>query len=493
MKVSLMLGIRKNGQKTSLVLEESLLKRSFFVLRKQINMISEIPVDVISVDGKLYYIPREFFAYGPTEVDGNIAVQDGVTPSVKYTRLDSGVYVPADYVSDSTMKKLEDLNGEYLTFSMMSRLQCEEKCDSFDDFVNVYRKKFITVAEQVRLLVEELRGKGFKFDAKRQGSTVLIEVVGPDGDAGYYMADRFSRDKTEVTSGMHKGKWALLAETYSIPIVSGYWVVRYDYSVKWSITDSDQNDIRECVAELKQDRNTNVFICDSGEMTLFPRPRDSGEMVVVPRPLKDADGIHKYRVIYKKVERGVNIALSFTQIHNVEVKRDVTEIVTRKGLIQFGRITRTCTLTNHTVDEFLVDNILDVDVVSVDNKTLIVPRDECGEMRGAKIADPDVKPSVRYNELNTGLYVPTDYVSQDFISVLQGLDKEDQASMLVNELKKKGFRFSRRGQYKIDVTVVGPDGDEGYFRIDSFTELACYKGKWSLLGPAIYYSRLFNF
>ena len=473
--------LQRDERGTQLVITGAAPVRWFLRAREERFRV-ELPVDLVSIDGKPYYVHRSFFVFGSTEVDGSVAVEDGVTPSVKYVKLDSGVYVPVDYVSDSTMKKLEELNGEYLTFALMSKLQCEDKCDNFDDFVNVYRKKFTTVAEQVRLLVEDLRGKGFRFDAKRQGSTVLTEVVGPDGDTGYFVVD-LDRDKTEVTSGMHKGKWALLAETYSIPIVSGLWVARHDYSVKWSIADSDQNDIRECVAELKQDRNTNVFICDSGEM------------VVVPRLSKNADGIHKYRVIYKKVERGVNIALSFTQIHNVEVKRDVTEIVTRKGLIQFGRVTRTCTLTNHTVDEFLVDNMLDVDVISVDNMALIVQRDECSDKRSVKIVDPDVKPSVRYTKLASGLYVPVDYVSKDFISEIQSLVKEDQADAIVNELMKKGFKSSMHNKtYKeTEIRVVGPDGDEGYYRFDSFHMQDCYKGKWSLLGPAFYYSRLSKF
>ena len=218
-------------------------------------------------------------------------------------------------------------------------------------------------------------------------------------------------------------------------------------------------------------------------------------MVIIPRLLNAADNFHKYRVIYKKVARGVNIALSFTQIHNVEVKRDVTEMVTRKGLIQFGRIMRTCTLTNHTVDEFLVDNVHDVDVISVDNMALIVQRDECSDKRSVKIADPDVKPSVRYTKLNTGLYIPTDYVSKDFISEIQSLDKEDQADAIVNELMNKGFKFRRHNKTEMEteINVVGPDGDEGYYWLDRFHKQDCYKGKWSLLGPAFYYSRLSRF
>ena len=475
----LSVALQRDERGTQLVITGTAAVRSFLRTKEERFRV-ELSVDVISTDGKLYYVPRTFFAFGPAGVDENTVVQDGVKPSADYVRLDSGVYVPVDYVSDTTMKRLKELNGEYLTLALMSKLQCEEKCDNFDDFVNVYRKKFTMVAEQVRLLAADLRSKGFRFNAKGD-NTVLVEVVGPDGDAGYYIADRSSRYQTEVNAGMHKGKWALLAETYSIPIISRYMNVEWDFRKRG--TAADQDDVMECVAELKQDGNIAVFVCDKGKK------------VVVPRPPKDADGVHKYRVIYKKAQHGVNIALSFTQIHNAEVKRDVTEIVTRKGLIQFGRVTRTCTLTNHTVDEFLIDDVHDMDVISVDNKTLIVQRDECSDMRSAKIVDQGIKPSVRYTELPGGLYAPTDYVSKDFISNIQGLDKESQADAIVSELMKNGFKFSRnyKASIKTEISVVGPDGDEGYYRLDSFFMLDCYKGKWSLLGPAFYYSKLSKF
>ena len=465
--------LRSENGRTMLSISGAISTRLNSNLKGEIFQV-EIPVDTISIDGKLYYIPRTFFAYDPTEVDEDTTVQDGVTPSVKYVKLDSGVYVPADYMNDTTMKKLEDLNGEYLTFSMMSRLQCEDKCDNFDDFMNVYRKKFITTVEQVRLLVEDLRGKGFKFDAKRHGSTILTEVVGPDGDVGYYMTDRFSRDKTEVTSGMYKGKWAPLAETYSIPIVSGYW------EVERGDIDKDQSDVMVCEARVEHVDKSPVFVCYSGD-------------VVIPiRPPKDTE--HRYRVLYKKAAKGVYLALTYTQVHdtvyNFISREDISAAVAQKSVMRFGRITRICSLNHHIIDEVIVDQVINADIVLIDNKTAAVMRDDCGELLTVVRTDGTVSPSAKYTTLPSGLYVPTDYIDQNTVAKLRAIKNvKDQAKLLVAELVKMGFKFNASRTFdRYEVDVVGPDGDRGHFRAWQFTRAMCYQGKWSLTGEV--YSNL---
>ena len=201
------MAIQKEERGTQIVITGATPVRWFLRTREE-RFRMEMPVDLVSIDGKPYYVPRSFFAFGPTEVGENAVVQGGITPSVNYVRLDSGVYVSVDYVSDSVMKRLEELNGEYLTFSLMSRLQCEEKCDNFDDFSKVYRKKFITAIEQVRLLAADLRSKGFRFNAKGD-NTVLVEVVGPDGDDGYSRINKF------IHSACYRGKRPVLGPVYS--------------------------------------------------------------------------------------------------------------------------------------------------------------------------------------------------------------------------------------------------------------------------------------
>ena len=108
------------------------------------------------------------------------------------------------------------------------------------------------------------------------------------------------------------------------------------------------------------------------------------------------------------------------------------------------------------------------------------------------MVDPGVMPSVKYIKFSSEFYVPLDYVDQDFISELRAVsDREDQASKIVFMLWEKGFKINGRNRTsRAEVTVVSPDGDEGYFRFDSFYQLECYRGKWSLLGQAYYYAGL---
>ena len=56
-------------------------------------------VDVVSINDKLYFIPRYFFVYSPIEL-----VDQSARSSVEYAELASGIYVPTKYVSGTVTK-----------------------------------------------------------------------------------------------------------------------------------------------------------------------------------------------------------------------------------------------------------------------------------------------------------------------------------------------------------------------------------------------------
>lgn len=172
-------------------------------------------VDVVSIDGKPYFVPIDFFVYDPVELDDT-----SIKPSIEYMKLKSGLYVPKGYISDDAMKKLTELDDEYARLST----QIQEKHSNIGEMdyktYKLYKKRFDTITEQARIIVNELKAKGFEFGVGRHFDHLVIYIDKGQDMRSYFVAKNFVRffnklqgmfvdARYDITFGFMR-KWSLV-------------------------------------------------------------------------------------------------------------------------------------------------------------------------------------------------------------------------------------------------------------------------------------------
>ena len=455
-----------NGLKTELGLKTKLEGNKLVVTgvasKKPFNV--TITVDIISIDGELYAVPRTFTVYEPLSIKDIDEVALDVKPSVEYVRLASGLYVPKGYVSEEVMKKLEELDTDYAAYKMVHDLEGMNGYENYEEFENFFLRHWEISEEQAETLIKELQKNGFKIEYRN-----LVKITGPDGDVGYYILSNPNRYMS------FSGKWSLVGFAVNVA-----WDHDFEKALKLIEDRPGRSSFRdyaiECEAELLDD---GTFDCD-GYKAIPIRP-----VSILPN--------HRYTVKCIKVRKKLCVAVSYKPIHKTPIRSVVSQTF---GLVSRDRVKmidyRVYRCENCSFAYELVSTIEHaIDVISVDGKLKAVFRDsrvgmlDIDEMYHVP---SDLRPSVEYITLPSGLYVPKDYVSEDVLRELQKItDVKEQAKVLIGELKKRGFRFEHEESgYPIEthfVIVYGPDGDKGeFFMIPSSME---FEGKWSPLGVAV--------
>ena len=435
----------------------------------------EVPVDVVSIDGKLYAVPREFSAYEPIDVQAYVdEVAPDVKPSVEYTKLASGLYVPVKYVSEEVMKKLEELDTDYAAAKMMHDLQGTDGYSSYEEFEGFFMKYWAIPLEQAETLIKELQKNGFKMMFTEK----VVEITGPDRDKGYAVLPPFL-----IYNMPLRGKWSFIG-------IATYTVFQRSRARALALFGQDRpkysfyrEEVEECRADVIE-LGKYLFNCGDGKFAVPIRP---------VRPIPD----HYYAVKCMKVDKKLCLAISYILVHpsqRFNIRQSFG--VLTDGLLKrydYGAEKCSCGFTRDSVS--VTDE--PVDVISVDGEPKLVSRKypyfimDVGKMI---VAATEVKPTVEYTRLTSGLYVPVKYVSEDVLRELHKItDVKEQAKVIIGELQKKGFGFNY-SKVGIDhaehrVEVVGPDGDKGQFiRIEDKTKQRSsdlFMGKWSPLGLAV--------
>ena len=432
----------------------------------------EVPVDVVSIDGKLYAVPREFSVFEPIDLQAYVdEVAPDVKPSVEYTKLASGLYVPVKYVSEEVVKKLEELDAEYAAAKMMHDLQGTDGYSSYEEFEGFFMKYWNVPLEQAEILIKELQKNGFKIVFTEKA----VEITGPDRDKGYAVLPPFL-----IHSMPLRGKWSFIG-------IAAYTVFQRSRTLALFGQDRPKysfyrEKVEECRADLVE--LGKYLYCGDGKFAVPVRP---------VRSIPD----HYYAVKCLKVDKKLCLAISYILVHpsqRLNIRQSfgvLTDSLLKR--YDYGVEKCSCGFTRDSVSVFDEP----VDVISVDGEPKLVSRKypyfirDVGKMI---VAATEVKPAVEYVKLTSGLYVPVKYVSEDVLRELQKItDVKEQAKVLIGELQSKGFRFdySKVGIDSVEhrVEVVGPDGDKGQFiRIEDKSKQRSsdlFMGKWSPLGLAV--------
>ena len=436
-----------------------------------------VPVDVVSVDGRLYAIPREFSTFGPIDVNKFVdIVGPDVRPSVEYTRLASGLYVPKGYVSEDVLKKLEELDNEYWMKKFLDYVDLTDGYKNFEEFKFFSLERWDTAFEQAKLLIEELQRRGFKLELWQNE----IQVFGPDGEKGYFILP------SSKVEHLLRAKWSLLgAAVYTAQKRRPKDTLDLLGQDKPKNSWYKESGAVECDASLINQGGEDVFECSKGGLAIPARP-------VSPFPN------HPYIVKCLKIDRELCLALSYAPKHNsTNPVCQSFGILRQHTFKRYRYFVEICMYCGTLLDDWAHESEDQVDVVSVDGKPKLVSKSQVSDMIdvGPMVATiTDVRPSVEYTRLASGLYVPKGYVSEDVLKKLVSTaDVKEQAKLLVNELEAKGFKFNYtvvgRPPVLHNVEVVGPDGDKGLLSRwdDRFNQKSSeeYKGKWSLLGVAV--------
>ena len=272
-----------------------------------------------------------------------------------------------------------------------------------------------------------------------------------------------------------------------------------------------------CLASVKRDRDGKyVFVCD-----IFKN-------IKVRAPDGFRPDHNKYRITYEKKENK-KVLVSFEPVHVFETDLRSSDVkFTGNAVIYSGNIERTCKICGYREEKHF-EIVEPASAVSIGDKLYLVPERFCvfEPIPLESVSSPDdVKPSVEYVELASGLYVPKGYVSDKVMKKLEELDGKyneldtaykkkclpvckdfrtfekiktemdgivaEQAEIIVEELSKRGFVFDVKKSPDIYdgliAQVRGPDGAIGYYRCEitarDYFPYCCFMGKWAPLGTA---------
>ena len=444
-------------------------------------------VDVVSINGKPYFVPKYFFVFSPIELTNK-----SVRPSVEYAELASGVYVPVKYVSKSVMERLNKLDEEYK--EARSRIRGYNNRVGYEEFRESYKKAFDVAVEQAEVLKKELEKSGFEFRAFRRGSDLVVPIFTMSMERGYFVTENIM-GFLDVLRGNSKG----------MDIIDG---IRFSFMGKWSLLGVAVFYL--VVAGLIEPKEHHIELPDIPRDTTFPVvwrdfvvfvKRDNS--TIIAKNAANLLGNHRYVVRYERVG-GVDIAVSYAPLHNAVWYRWKSERLTKGVLTEYGRAGLYCRDCNSMIFDVPIERRIPVDIISIDGTLYYVPKAECGSINSVDTVekDGDLVPDVEYTEISADLYAPKGYIGSETLDRLRSMSREDQVKTLVAELTKIGFKFFidkilTRGE--TEVRVIGPeDVESGVVGFSIYREpiglsgKICYYGKWSLLGKAVLYNLNYN-
>ena len=274
-------------------------------------------IDVVSIDGKPYFIPKGFFVYDPVALD-----KTSIKPSVEYVKLTSGLYVPVKYVSEEVMKKLEDLDAEYATREMLRRMDHDDTDLDYPTFKEIYKRSIDIIIEQAETLKKELEKSGFRFETYISGRdlVVIIEKDRKSYFRVYNYMDALEK-KGPILFGF-MGKWSLLGVAVFKLAMAGTLIPRYSY------------------IDIPKQPSSLI------DMYATPKEYTDGVIFITPRH-EVAAARHEpishqtYFVKYEHVG-DVYIALSYTPFHGTELVIRKTKYIEKGELVLLSHESLVC-------------------------------------------------------------------------------------------------------------------------------------------------------
>ena len=430
------------------------------------------PVDVVEIDGKLYAIASKNCMFEPIPL--NDIPHDNIEPQARFVTLSTGLVASKD-LSDDAMKRIQELDDEFLMLKFFQKLDCRSKCEDYNDFSQILKRQTEIIREQGRIIAEELKKKGFNVSVDKWKDIVSVEITDPNNTTSKFSVKTVNDMFRKTDMMCYTGKWSPIGKVF-------YTLVKLDMLHEivqnakpqpielGTINPSDE----VCVARVVPKKDSYELFCE----------RSGKSIITITRP-KDILRNHHYLVRCYNIDKEHCIALSYSPIHVIIDRWDSNAIVTQHYLVEYGLVQELCEVGKHIVGEYAIENKTPISVISINGKLKYVKKDKCADL--SDVPDgTNVAPEVEYIKLDTGLYVPKHFVDYAFLQDLERLSILRQAKELVEYLKKRGFRFEVDDRpSSVSIIVIGPDNDIGQY---GFSYVGtCLRGKWSLLGIAYQY------
>ena len=430
----------------------------------KLTVVTDHTADVVSIDGKPYFIPRDFFAFSPVRLTNT-----SVKPEVEYVGLSSGIYVPVKYVDGEIMEELRELDKDFSLITMMRGLHGADDKD-YQAFKEFEKKAFDILVEQSRILTNDLEMNGFRFEVGEDHTGTNLVIAVEKGTESYFIVEHYSelleRRAADIRYGF-RGKWSLLGVAVFNLVLAGLLGPRKVLRI------TDPETVRLTTATLSVRNGDAVLTAEDGVLA-----------AVDPNTVFH-DHMHTVKYEYF---RGFRIALTYAPEHDIIRVESRSKRLVKGKLAEYGRFGLYCTSCNRTVLEIPFEVGIPVDLISVDGKLYYVPKHECGWPKSAENIerDPGLLPEVEYIGLPNGLHVPKGYVRDSVLKEIVGTtDRKMQVELLIKELRENGFEIDiTEGWGKTEVKIVGPDGSAGYY-IRFKGDGGCYQGKWSPIGESV--------
>ena len=424
------------------------------------EFMKEIQGKVIEINGNMYFQPLgtdKLYDMSRAKVVGD------TKPVVRYIMFASGVYVPVDYVRSAVIEELRELDKEYRKVREEFNKVCKgdpTKCKSFKDF-EYYLRLFVIAGKQAKIVVEELKQRGFVFRVERKdnGKTYIIYVKGADGEVN--------------------GKWAPLRHTVETYVRYGKGI--YDKEVVREI----EEELVSWYRKLPKSPIDRWFYMNISEDGTYFKYYELKAFPISPVPKDEIKRDHYYYVEYVEVgelnNEKIAVALDYSISHPTRTERDlyhvIKEIRGKKYEILIGTKREVCKKCGLVTEERPILRTLGrTYVYEVDGKLYYVRNgeydDEIAEIGEWTTLVGNIKPDARYKELNR-VYLPLDYLTPEEVEKFERLDKilkkrgykeEERARRITRKLvailEKKGFKIEMTEDY---VQIEAPDGKEGYY------------------------------
>lgn len=418
------------------------IKRQCSVCSFEKEDISEITLegDVIEIDGKPYFMPASETVLSPIPLE-NVDTK----PSVRYVTTKSGLYVPIDFLSEDTMKKVRELDEKYAS------INCD-KPRNLKEFEEC-RAKVNALKEQIEAVVEELKSKGFKFE-QNEGE---VEITAPDGTKSLFTAYKITKEccdrKINLIYDM-AGRFALLGQMF----------VKHEFIENGKIfakSIEKYAEINACLGAI----DGNLARCSNGKTVIIA---DSSEL------LKG----HSYLLRTMRLN-DLELGISKEALHVFNVDGRVNAAIVKGTEVEYGVQSYVCDACSYKVVERAYyeegDKVSLLKVIDgKDEEIYIVSNtglDGYAELDYDEYTDVIDTPPVTYLKMGEEIYIPLGYISQETIEKIKNMyktmsrkeAKKEASRLVIEELQRKGFKFQFEGdcddEYR--VTIEAPDGKSG--------------------------------
>ena len=399
---------------------------------------------VVLIDKQPYFIPSDESVLSPIPLPQDTSS----SPKVEYITTKSGILVPITYLSEESLKRINELDDQYVEANKELNV---ETSTSFSQHKFKLEKKYNALKEQVEIVLDELRKKGFEIEI--DPFEIEITIRSRDNSVSFFRQKRYEASNGIYIIKEYKGELSPLGDTIAklIYIEKGFLGTTIDKLRLYNENicfGKPGSDAIKC-------ENTTVLISDAPRMHLH-------EIAV------------KFKNIYSDEFSSFALAYSYSILHPLHssIKNKFKALVENR-VTEIGERTLSC-------EDVMYSRPLKFEL---EERSVAVVNGEPYAFHKSETSIYLIKSNIGFSDVVDtevssfflklrDVYIPLDYISIETLDkILMTFALETKGAkrkildIVINELVQKGFKFEVKGVCREDfrITVTSPDGKRGIF------------------------------